>query len=281
MALGGGTARATAHVGALKVLEQAGLSPDMIAGTSSGGILAALYAMGSHATALEHIVRSQNTTEVWAQAVDFGLHRAGLIHGKRLMNWLDRKFFYGATFADTEIPLVITCTDVETGELVFLREGSLAKAVVASCALPGIFAPFEWDGRWLIDGGFVSTVPFQALENNGLATIIGLHAGVRVEQSSFIKAVRRMHNSSLGQWYEKMLQTFPLPTAWHLLNKGMVRVIASYSQTLTAPEESYLVNLAPPIAWWDFHRSPEAIQAGEAAMAEALASLPLSVRIGG
>ena len=270
LALGGGTARGAAHIGALKVLEQEGMTPTALAGTSAGAFLAALYALGTPATALEHLVRSQNTLEIWAQGIDFGLHKGAIAHGKRFMRWLDRKYFYGATFADTDIPLKIICTDVNTGGLVGLTEGSLAKAVMASSSLPGLFAPIKWRERWLIDGGFVATVPLAAFNSKDFDVIVGLHAGISVEESWVIKQLLRFRKTDVGKWWERMLETFPAPAAYQRLNRGIVRIFASYEQTLDIPKGAELIDLSPPIAWWDFHRTPEAIAAGEAAMLSAL-----------
>src|SRR5690606_32629211 len=129
VALGGGAARGMAHVGALKALDAAGVRVDGVAGTSYGAVIAALYALGGPAVELERIIRTQDVAELWRQSVDFGLHEGALIRGTRLADWLDRKFFFGATFADARVPLAIACTDLVSGRLVVLREGSVAQAV--------------------------------------------------------------------------------------------------------------------------------------------------------
>ena len=162
VALGGGAARGVAHVGALKALDAAGVRVAGVAGTSYGAVIAALYALGSPALEIERTVRAQDVAELWRQALDFGLHEGGLVRGRRLSSWLDRKFFMGATFADVRVPLAIACTDLATGRLRVLRSGAIADAVRASCALPGVFAPVRLGDEVLIDGGLVETVPFRA-----------------------------------------------------------------------------------------------------------------------
>ena len=283
LALGGGSARALAHIGALKVLEQRGLVPKAISGTSSGAFMAALYALGTPASEIERAMRDLDMPELWSHAFDFGLHKAALINGQRFMNWLDRKYFYGATFDDLEIPLAIASMDVETGELIILREGSIARAVMASSALPLIFAPVEINGRYLIDGGFVSTVPFQALQclDRSLDTpslhthsldaqqLIGLHAGINAEASWFIKSLRKWYGPSPKRWQELWL-VLPAPAPYKRLSKGLIQVLASYQQRLQPPQGASLISMNPPNAWWDFHRSPEAIAAGETAMRQFL-----------
>ena len=170
-----------------------------MAGTSYGAILAALYALGMPALELERLVREQNVSEIWLQGFDVGLHRGSLIYGRRLARWLDRKFFFGATFADTHIDLAVACTDLASGRLEVLREGSIARAVQASYALPGVFAPVRTGGRVLIDGGLVETVPFRALSTLGPELMVGLHAGVDVEHSCLIRRVRRFNASRRGR----------------------------------------------------------------------------------
>ncbi len=265
LALGGGTARAMAHIGALKVLEEHRIFPKALAGTSSGAFMAALYALGTPALEMERSMRNLNMLELWSHAFDFGLHQAALVHGQRLQHWLDRKFFYGATFSDVQIPLAIACTDIESGELVVLQEGSLAQAVMASCALPGIFAPVSINGRYLMDGGFVSTVPYQALQTLKVDTLLGLHAGINAEASGFIWGLRRWYGPRTKRWQDIYL-ALPAPRPYRRLSKSLVHMLASYQKRLSPPEGAALINMNPPNAWWDFHRSPEAIAAGEMTM---------------
>jgi predicted acylesterase/phospholipase RssA len=271
LALGGGAARAFSQVGALKVLEQEGLYPKALAGTSSGAFISALYALGTPALELEKMMLEMNMLELWSQALDFGLHKAALIDGKRYTHWLDRKYFHGATFADLQIPLVIACMDIETGELVLLREGSVAKAVMASSSLSLIFAPVKIGGRYLIDGGFIATVPFPGLQALGFKPeqLLGIHAGIDAEASPFIHSLRHWYSSSSKRWQEVWL-SLPAPAPYKRLTKSLLYVLASYQQRITAPEGATLISTRPPISWWDFHKSLEAIQAGERAMREGL-----------
>jgi predicted acylesterase/phospholipase RssA len=271
LALGGGAARAFSQVGALKVLEQEGLYPKALAGTSSGAFISALYALGTPALELEKMMLDMNMLELWSQTFDFGLHKAAIIDGKRFTHWLDRKYFQGATFADLQIPLVIACMDIETGELVLLREGSIAKAVMASSSLSLIFAPVNMSGRYLIDGGFISTVPFSGLQALGFKPeqMLGIHAGIDAEASRFIRSLRTWYAGSSKRWQTLWL-SLPAPAPYKRLTKSLLYVLASYQQRITAPEGAMLISTRPAIAWWDFHQSLVAIQAGELAMREGL-----------
>jgi len=274
VAFGGGTARGLAHIGALKVLESEGAQPGAVAGTSYGAIIAALYALGMPALELERLVREQNTGEVWLQGLDFGLHRGSLIHGRRLARWLDRKFFQGATFGDAQIPLVVACTDLATGKLVVIDDGPVSVAVQASCALPGLFAPVRTNGRVLIDGGFVETVPFRALQTLQPELVIGLHAGLDVNNSRIILGIRRFNASRTGRRFQRLATRLRPVGPFGQIVRGMAVWVRSYSRALRAPHGGLLVHEEPPAAWWDFHKSPQAIVAGERAMRQALEGAP-------
>lgn len=276
VALGGGTARAFAHVGVLKVLADAGLSPEVLSGTSFGALIAAHYALYEDTDKLWAWAETFPAREVWRHGLDFGLHRAALVEGGRIEGWLERTLFHGATFADLKLPLHITCTDVYTGELVVLRResyrGSLARAVRASCALPGITRAFEIEGRILIDGGFVSPVPVTPLLAEA-QFVLGVHTGIAVEQARSIQRLRAFNASPTGQRWHRRFLGAP-EHAYGTLLRGLARASASYTrdpldELLTLPG-ALLLRVDPPIAWWDLHRAAVGAEAGVRAMQRAL-----------
>lgn len=271
MALGGGTARAYAHVGVLQALERRGHRPAAMAGTSSGALFGAMYALGMSAWDLEHVARQVDVGELWRQALDPGLDAAALVRGRRLEGWLDRKVFGGATFADVRLPFAVACTDLASGQLVVVREGGLARAVVASCALPGIFAPVLDGGRALVDGGFVESVPFAALAALGPFRPLGVHAGIDARRARFVGWVRAAHASAPGRWVARWLEARRGRNPWSRLGRGLVLAGRSYEHAVRAPVGGWLLATRPPIAWWDFHRPLEAVRAGVRAVEEALA----------
>lgn len=271
LALGGGTARAFAHVGVIQVLDEAGIRPDIVSGTSFGALIAAHYALFADADRLAHWAETFPVAEVWRQGWDFGLHRAALVEGGKIEGWLERTLFHGATFADLELPLRVTCMDVNTGELVVLAEGSLARAVRASCALPVITRPVVVGGRTLTDGGFVSPVPIAPLLSE-VDVVLGVHTGIAVEQARTVQLYRKLHASSFGRgWHKRFLQA--PETTWGTLLRALARAGASYTRELSYAPEALLLRTAPPIAWWDFHRLELAVEAGEGAMRRALSAL--------
>ena len=266
VALGGGTARAYAHIGALRALERHGHRPAAIAGTSSGAVVGAMYALGTSTAELERFARELDVATVWRQALDPGLGQAALVHGRRLEAWLDRTVFGGAGFADASLPLAVACTDLGTGDLVVVRDGSIARAVVASCALPGVFAPVLDGTRALVDGGFVESVPFTALATLGPFKPLGIHAGIDVRRASLIALVRALHATAAGRataaWFGRRRGRNP----WSRLGRGLTLAVASYERSIEAPPGGWLLTTRPPIAWLDFHRSADAIRAGAQAV---------------
>jgi NTE family protein len=270
VALGGGTARAYAHIGALRALERHGHRPGAIAGTSSGAVFGAMYALGTSPAELERFARELDTADVWRLALDPGFGEAALIHGRRLEAWLDRTVFGGAGFAEARLPLGIACTDLGSGDLVVVREGSIARAVVASCALPGVFAPVLDGTRALVDGGFVESVPFAALAALGSWPALGIHAGIDVRRARLIAVVRALHATAAGRataaWFGRRRGSNP----WSRLGRGLMLAVASYERSIEAPAGGWLLTTRPPIAWLDFHRSADAIRAGALAVDESI-----------
>jgi len=263
----------------LKVLLEAGIRPSAVSGTSFGALIAAQYALHGDVRRLEAWVEGLRAGEVWRHGLDFGLHRACLVEGGRLEAWMERTLFHGATFEDIRLPLYITCTDALTGEGVVLREGSLAKAVRASCALPLITTAVDIGGRKLIDGGFTSPVPVAPLGAVSDA-VLGIHTGIEVEKARLIRLFRRLHASRWGTfWHRRMLGT-PFDTVWGTLCRGLAHAAASYNQRPDFPPDVLLLKVRPPVAWWDLHKGPRAVAAGERAMRPFLPELRARLLVG-
>ena len=155
LALSGGGAKGLAHIGVLKVLEEAQIPVHLMAGTSMGGVIATMYAAGHSAAAIEEMARSTRVLNI-LQHDHTGL---GLIGPGKIAALLRKALGGDPTFADLEIPLALIATDLVTGEEVILREGSVVEAVLATIAIPFIFPPVEWHGRLLADGGILKPVP--------------------------------------------------------------------------------------------------------------------------
>jgi NTE family protein len=264
LALGGGSARGYAHVGVLQVLEQHGLVPSLIAGTSFGAVIGALYASGLTADKIARDASALRKREVFPHVLDFGLHRAALFDGNRLEAFFDR-WLEGRSFSDLERQLVVVATDVDSGERVLLQEGSVARALRASTALPGIFGSVEIDGRRLVDGGLGSPVPLGTLDGFELDIRVGIGAGITVHESGGLRFVQRMVGSKLGTQLCNAVSESSSETALARLGKAVVLGANTWSVQLV-PEGALHLNTKPPISWLNFARAGDAIKAGREAM---------------
>ena len=153
-ALSGGGARGFAHVGVLRAFEERGIKPDVLAGTSAGSIVAALYADGY---APQHIIKLFSELNV-RELVDVTLPRNSLLKFDKFVHFLESKF-HAKCIEDLQIPTLITVTDFDHGKSVFFDKGDLPIRVAASCAIPIVFAPIEIDGIHYVDGGVLCNLP--------------------------------------------------------------------------------------------------------------------------
>lgn len=156
LALGSGSARGWAHVGVLRELEARGLKPDIVTGASVGALVAGAYASGQ-LDALEVWIRTLTKVDVW-RLVDTTFRGGGVMTGNRLMQAIG-EHVEDRRIEDLPIPFAAVAADLDTGQEVWLREGSMLNAVRASSGLPGLFSPMWYGDRWLIDGGVVNPVP--------------------------------------------------------------------------------------------------------------------------
>lgn len=173
LALGGGAARGLAHIGVLRVLESEMLPVDMIAGTSMGALVGALYAQGRRAGEILEIASDMSTHRL-SYLVDMSLPRTGLVKGKKLDDKL-AQLCDGAEFDDLKLPFKCIATDIDTGKAVVMDRGMVWTAVRASISLPVILAVKKRDERYLVDGGLVDPVPVDVVRNMGADIVIAVN----------------------------------------------------------------------------------------------------------
>lgn len=170
LALGSGSARGWAHFGVLRALREAGVSPDIICGTSIGSLVGATYAAGEM-DAFESWVLGLGKRKVFG-FMDFNLG-GGLLKGEKIIEFW-RENFVQETVEQLGTPFGCVATDLQTGAEVWLRKGSIAEAVRASIALPGLFTPVMREGRLLVDGGLVNPVPVSLARAMGADIVIAV-----------------------------------------------------------------------------------------------------------
>src|SRR5215813_9050321 len=172
IALGGGAARGWDHIGVLKALAEAGLEPDIVAGTSIGAVAGACYVTG-RLRALEDFAAALTPRRVFG-FLDINFAGSGLITGQRLSSRLENHL-QDVTIEGLERKFVAVATELGTGHEVWLNKGSLVNALQASFALPGIFRPVKINGRWLIDGALVNPVPVSVCRALGARIVVAVN----------------------------------------------------------------------------------------------------------
>jgi NTE family protein len=173
LALGGGAARGFAHIGVLEVLGREGFNIDLIAGTSAGAVIGGMYAVGLDAQKIKQIALDIDLADM-VKMVDINPLSTGLLAGNRIKRFL-KTIIGDAEFKDTRIPFACVATDIDTGEEIVINEGSIVEAIRASISLPGIFKVVKWQGRYLVDGGVVDTVPAEVVREMGANVVIAVN----------------------------------------------------------------------------------------------------------
>lgn len=237
LVLSGGGAKGLAHIGVLKVLEEAGVKVDYIGGTSMGAIIGSLYASGYTATELDSIFRTvdadallqdyvprisksfyeKRNDEIYAIQLPFDHFKLGMpaalskgMYNYNLISRLLAHVRYERDFSKLPIPFVCIATELETGKLVVLNSGILPQAVLASGAFPSLYSPVEIDGKILIDGGITDNYPIDEVRKMGADIIIGVDVQDGLRKSSDIKAasdvLMQISNFSLLQDMERKIR---------------------------------------------------------------------------
>ena len=171
LALGGGAARGFAHVGVIQVLEEAGIRPVVVTGTSAGSLVAAFYASGKNGAQLQQIAESMDETAMadWTLPI----FSRGVLRGDALARYVS-DVVNARPIEKMVIPLGIVATDLRNGSETLFQRGDTATAVRASSAVPAVFQPVTISGRDYVDGGLVSPVPVSAARKMGAELIIAV-----------------------------------------------------------------------------------------------------------
>ena len=190
LALSGGGSRGFAHLGVIKALDELGLKPSMITGTSAGSIVGAMIAAGYSP---DYTMEAIASAGIFSH-LKFAFNRFGLFKLAKAEE-LFLKFIPHNSFEQLKLPLTICATDLEKGEAAYFSEGELIKPILASCCLPGIFEPIRFQGKTLIDGGVTDNLPIGPLEQN-CDFIIGVNV-MPVNNNAAINSVKDVLMKSL------------------------------------------------------------------------------------
>lgn len=245
LALGGGAARGFAHVGVIQVLEEAGLKPGYVAGTSAGSLVAALYASGKTPAELVRVAETMQEADItdWMLPI---LNR-GALRGEALARYVNTQVG-GRQLEQMKIPLGIVATDLGNGEAITFRRGNTGSAVRASSAVPGVFQPVRLAEREYVDGGLVAPVPVRQARDMGANFVIAVDISSDPE------------GNPSGDTFQILMQTFAI------MGKSINQLALKEADWVIRPALSGVRSA-------DFGARQRSIEAGRVAMREALPAL--------
>ncbi len=193
LVLGSGASRGWAHIGIIEALEEAKIPIDFIAGCSVGAYIGALYASGSISSLKQFLLRMDGQ-KIFSY-FDVVFPRSGLLNGSRRVQELFSMHTDVQTFEELNIPLVMVATDLLLGEKVVIKSGNIIEALRATMSYPGLFAPVQIDGRWLVDGGLVDPVPVGVAQAMGAGIVIAVDLNSRivsrVRRGQFLSGIKK------------------------------------------------------------------------------------------
>ncbi len=169
VSLGGGCLRGAAHIGALKEIINHNINITHIAGSSAGAVVGGLYACGLNPDKMEDVLESLSIRK----HLDFGFNRRGWLKGDKIYNTL-LQLTDGKHFSDLDIPFAAVSIDLNSGELISINEGEVARALRASIAIPGIFQPVKIGDRLLVDGYILNNNPADVVKEMGAKNVIAV-----------------------------------------------------------------------------------------------------------
>lgn len=184
LALGGGAARGFAHIGVLQVLEEQGIKPDLVVGTSAGSVVATLYAAGKTPAELTNMAMTLDESTI----TDWVFPGRSLLKGEALAKFV-RNLSGGRQIEGMRMPLGIVAADLQNGQPILFRKGDPGMAVRASSSVPGVFEPVKIGGREYIDGGAVSPIPVRYAKQMGADIVIAVDISAIPEGQSTKGAV--------------------------------------------------------------------------------------------
>lgn len=236
LALGGGGAKGNSHIGVIRRLEKEGFRIKGVAGTSFGGIVAALYALGYSPDKIEEVFASFDQTQFYGHAPDDGPSLIGLAGVTRYLE----EMIGDCTFDDLKLPCVLTAVDLKSGREVLLSKGRLVDAILATIALPGIFPARHLDGLELVDGGTLDPVPVAparmlAPKLPVVAVVLTLPMGIIPPQPWNLP----FHKHWSGMILSRLLSKTRYTSVWDIFSRSLditSRAVTQYRLEVDHPE---------------------------------------------
>jgi NTE family protein len=251
LVLGSGGARGYAHIGVLRALAKHGLEVDAVAGCSMGGIIGAQLAAGYPWDKIQAMWQGLDVMKLLDRST-----MGGLIGGRAITRHLERHL--PRTFEELKIPVAVTAVDVQRGKLVILRSGDLPRALRATSALAGLFAPEQHEGRILIDGGILNGLPVDVIRTLTHSPVVAVDVlpppdreiAFTDERPAWEKIKHPIRGRPLI--FEMLMKAIEIPQA----------PLTSIRLSLNPPEVLIRPALDPHLKLEDFKRFDEAVEAG-------------------
>jgi NTE family protein len=251
LALGGGAARGFAHIGVIQVLEEAGIHPSLVSGTSAGSLVAAIYASGKTGAQLQRVADTMEEATIadWTLPI----FSRGMLRGEALARYVNTQVG-GKLIENMPLPLGIVAADLNSGQSMLFQRGDTGTAVRASSAVPAVFQPVKISGREYVDGGLVSPVPVRAARSMGAELVIAVDISSPPE------------NNLSGGTLEILMQTFTI------MGKSINSLELKDADVVVRPS---LVGVSSS----DFSARKRTIEAGRQAMLQALPQLRAAIAL--
>ncbi|HAJ56929.1 MAG TPA: hypothetical protein DCL35_04080 [Candidatus Omnitrophica bacterium] len=273
LALGSGSAMGLSHIGVLKILEQENIPVDIVAGSSMGALIGALWCSGYTAVEVEDIILANKEKKYLFGADDFTFPLRGLIRGRHIQRFLKR-YLKDKTFCDIKRPFKIVACDVSSMRQVVFDSGRLVDAVMASISIPGVFEPYRIADNYYIDGGIIDPLPTDVLIESGAKKVISVNvlpSSDEIERTYEILNKKETEECASRPWWRRLI-SFSKSKTCAFLRPNIFDVIVSSVQSIefslaqiSALSQSDL-NLHPDmtaISWAAFDKAQELISRGE------------------
>jgi NTE family protein len=259
LALSGGAARGLAHIGVLQVLREENIPIDMIAGTSAGAVMGAVYASGQDINRMIEQALDAGWKRL-APLIDPSFPKTGFIKGRKITRLLSGFVGGNIKFSDLKIPLACVATDIDTGEEVVIDSGSVLEALRASISIPGIFTVVKREGRHLVDGGLTTPVPVRVTRQMGADFIIAVNVNPDISSRMGRTGQKRVEAHKEPNIFQIMIQSIYITT------NAVARHSLEEADIIIEPD---LTNIGAG----DFQKAGELIIQGQQAAREAMPEL--------
>lgn len=286
LALGGGSARGWAHIGVINELEQIGIIPDIICGTSIGALVGGVHLAGQLDSLRTWLLQLERKEIIKYLDIRF-LRGGGFVEGSRLIDFF-RQQMGDLAIEDLPKPYACVATDLESGQEIWFQKGPLLDAIRASIAIPGIFTPVHLRNRWMVDGGLVNPVPVSVCRALGaeLVIAVNLNHDIHNRHTSHLshaykyeygeddnnvelsllqkisEELKHKKDALLSQFFEPKI---PTPGLFDVLASSIVIMQDRLTRSRMAgdPPDILLTPRVDNIGLLEFDRAAEAIDAGK------------------